>query len=204
MKVRRTSNRLYKIELKISGNNNLEKNVAMMEHQEKGFSPRQDRLSSSLNSNLCSDSISKKQLMPSLALSVKSKGEIDESRNLSAMNEGKEESPRDHQQYDGGEYDKYGDRRKQEYSAKGYGDDGEHVEKRDLHRVVGKNNKIVYEGIGKVKLHANSCSEKNKGRCATGEGNFPRDFVKRNNCSKKGEFSRKQIKGEIVGVNLFS
>ena len=37
MKVRRTPNRLYKIELQISGSNNLEKNVAMKEYKEKGF-----------------------------------------------------------------------------------------------------------------------------------------------------------------------
>ena len=37
MNVRRTPNRLYKIELQISGSNNLEKNVAMKEYKEKGF-----------------------------------------------------------------------------------------------------------------------------------------------------------------------
>ncbi|XP_062200959.1 uncharacterized protein LOC133903555 isoform X2 [Phragmites australis] len=72
-------------------------------------------------------------------------GEKSVNREQRSKNEGKQESPCNYQRYDDGEYDKYADARKQDYPSRGYGDDREHVEKRDHYRVGGKNKEIIKE-----------------------------------------------------------
>lgn len=174
MKIQRTPDRLYKIKLQIRGSNSMEKNVAMVEHKEKIFSPRQNGQSSSLNSSLCLDSASKQQpVMQPLSLSsVKSKGEFNKMGNHAAM---------------------------------------EDVARHRVRSMGQKNHRAKHIKVWRPKENFNgteercyACSGSHKNKESYAAGYYHRDFVERDNCCKREDASRKQIKGEIVGVNLFS